>query len=195
MKNNKYKGFTLIELLVVVAIIGILATVVLASLGQARTRAKDAAVLSGMSSYRTQVELDYPTGDYTGLCLSSGTSEIELYIQSQGGDIEECEDGSNDYRIIASLPSSFTQTVPSTAYAVGEDGFCINSLGTAEKVFLEEMEEITVPACNSEEEVVGPAYGKGCNDYSPEYTGCYDSTNMVWVDPSYCVGLPPAQCR
>lgn len=76
MKN---KGFTLIELLVVVAIIGVLATIVLSSLGDARNRAKDASIISALSQMRTQAELQFlDTGNYNTVC-DVGTKGWELY--------------------------------------------------------------------------------------------------------------------
>jgi len=68
MKNSQNKGFTLIELLVVIAIIGILSSVVLASLTTARTKGQAAAVQSELSNMRAQAELYYSNNSnkYTG---------------------------------------------------------------------------------------------------------------------------------
>tara|TARA_B100000745_G_scaffold152730_1_gene99959 strand:- start:6920 stop:7420 length:501 start_codon:yes stop_codon:yes gene_type:complete len=56
MKN---RGFTLIELLVVIAIIGMLSSVVLASLSSAREKGRDAKRLSDMRQVMTALELSY----------------------------------------------------------------------------------------------------------------------------------------
>lgn len=74
-KNNK--GFTLIELLVVIAIIGLLATLAVVALNNARTKARDAKRVSDIKQIQTALELyfvdasGYPAG--TGLALGQGT--------------------------------------------------------------------------------------------------------------------------
>ena len=64
--NNKHnRGFTLIELLVVVAIIGILSSVVLASLNSARAKGRDAKRLSDMLQVQIALEMYYDSnGSY-----------------------------------------------------------------------------------------------------------------------------------
>ncbi len=53
------RGFTLVELLVVIAIIGILSSVVLVSLAQARARSRYALVVSQMKEIHKAAELNY----------------------------------------------------------------------------------------------------------------------------------------
>ena len=56
MKNQK-KGFTLIELLVVIAIIGLLATLSVVALNNARERARDSRRVSDVKQMQTALEL------------------------------------------------------------------------------------------------------------------------------------------
>ncbi len=81
MKNLK-RGFTLIELLVVVAIIGILASVVLASLNSARNKGNDAAVQANLKNATGQGEIFWNTNtasanSYTNVCTNGtvGTAQ------------------------------------------------------------------------------------------------------------------------
>lgn len=69
-KFSTSRGFTLIELLVVIAIIGILSSVVLASLNSARSKANDARRVSDLRQIQTALELyydsnnGYPSGNF-----------------------------------------------------------------------------------------------------------------------------------
>lgn len=68
IKNHR-GGFTLIELLVVVAIIGVLASVVLASLNSARAKGTAAAIKSNLKNAISEAEMAYDTaGNYSTAC-------------------------------------------------------------------------------------------------------------------------------
>ena len=108
---KRKKGFTLIELLIVIAIIGILASVVLVSLSNARNKARVANFKSQVASLQSRaiLECDGATtnaltssmlgGDQTGYtigtisgvsCGPAGTGAFDVVITSVGLTGGEC---------------------------------------------------------------------------------------------------------
>ena len=80
--NKKKQGFTLIELLVVIAIIGLLSTLSILALNQARARARDAKRIADVKQIQTALELYYnEVGDYPA------TVTVGSPIVSPGGNV------------------------------------------------------------------------------------------------------------
>jgi prepilin-type N-terminal cleavage/methylation domain-containing protein len=75
MTKNK-KAFTLIELLIVIAIIGILAATVMVSLGNARKKARQAAVQATLSSILPSIYMCFDAGVNVNAAATPGTTAI-----------------------------------------------------------------------------------------------------------------------
>jgi len=83
--SNRKRGFTLIELLVVIAIIGMLSSVILASLNSAREKSRHARRLSDLRQIQTALEMYYNDKGYYPTQGSQGditniNSEIQGYF-------------------------------------------------------------------------------------------------------------------
>lgn len=74
MNRSSPRGFTLIELLVVIAIIGILSSVVLASLNSGRLRSRDARRVSDLKQIQIALELYYSNCNVYPTTLVTGAS-------------------------------------------------------------------------------------------------------------------------
>lgn len=100
MQLKKEQGFTLIELLVVIAIIGILAGMVLVSMGGARSKARDARRLSDMRQLISAQEMYYGDNDVY-LTSATMTTSIGTYLTAVPRD-----PGSNTYMALNNTAAS-----------------------------------------------------------------------------------------
>ena len=140
MKKNK--GFTLIELLVVIAIIGILSSVVLASLNTARNKGADAAIKSNLANLRAQAEIYYDahgnygsnttdqTGSTAAICNTGSTVFSSSSTPSLNpGIVAASTAGTQATCSIAANGTAWAVSVPLKAQA--GSNWCVDSNGSS----------------------------------------------------------------
>jgi len=137
-------GFTVIELLVVVVIIAILATIIVASVKEARLKGRNAAIVTTLSSLHAVVDASKYPNSLADLCLdfeSGGEFEqIRTGVENNGG-IWHCDSTVDEYRIFVKLNQevvvahnqgipfanpTYAQELESNIHSFG-NYFCLNS--------------------------------------------------------------------
>ena len=92
--SKKDRGFTLIELLVVIAIIGLLSSIVLASLNGARKKGRDARRLADLKQLQVALELYYSSQASPGYPVSTTVEDTKDVLTGlvSGGHISALPD-------------------------------------------------------------------------------------------------------
>ena len=86
LPRNKTRGFTLIELLVVIAIIGLLSSIVLASLNEARKKGRDARRISDIRQINKALQMYYDDNGYLKSPAEYGENSFSSWDLSNSDD-------------------------------------------------------------------------------------------------------------
>ncbi len=136
------RGFTLIELLVVIAIIGILSSVVLASLSGARKRGGDSAIKQNLSNMRAQAEMFYDITNQTygntfpiGACSTAvagsifATSTVAGMLVSAGK-----ASGGNGMNVGTCQATAGTWSASVPLYSDPTKSWCVDNQGNSKQI-------------------------------------------------------------
>ena len=173
MKINKTKGFTLVELLVVISIIGLLSSVIFASLATARLKARDSSVISEIQQLRNLMHLEY--------------SDNGSYANMQGGwildDTYDCD--------ITRFPS--TSGVPNSKYATKAIEICnrvkASTLTSGQRLFIGAVSNTVTSVTGASFSIIGRLPSGSGNDYfcaghnGLTSRGVPGSGATLWINP------------
>lgn len=163
-RGGARSGFTLIELLVVIAIIGVLASIVLASLNNARKKSRDARRITDVRQIQLALELyfdgqssKYPPASTT---CDATANAYGLEALVTGGYIPQI---SRDPSAATTCYKYATPAAPATTYHLGA-----------------KLEDSGNPAFNGDKDCTSAAAGCGAAAYTNGFDGTTDGTNLYY---------------